>query len=176
MVKRYSLISGTEVEYPDPPEVEEPETEEEINERVAQADRRCAVAEIKAETAHRARVMAESDLITMTAKVDAMRDLLRSSEARVETERMAKESALARVVSLESEVDRMSMSIATTDSMRQLVDEVKGNFTSHMSNMKETVLSASARPGEAAPTFELSFSRDSNGRIKSPVTAKPRVQ
>jgi len=180
MAKTRSLLTGDMIDLPEE-EVETGMTEEQAmaiaaraEARVVEADRQVAEAQRICMVADRARLSAESELVTMTARVQAMKDLLVIAERNVFSEKSSKELALSQVSSLEAQVRMLSLEVDMSTSLRQAIEEMKGHMNSNTMDLKSNIMSTPH--DDAVPIFELSFQRDSNGRIKTPVIAKPRVQ
>lgn len=155
MAKRLSLLTGKEIEVED--EDESPEEE---------------WPEVDAMKERRKRVAVESELATLTVRLQASRDALLMAETRMATMEAEHETLEARLSLAQQECSRLEAQLVAAQSLRATADELIQHIRSNSENMQKAV---SAQAGDA-PIFELSFQRDSNGRIKTPVIATPKMQ
>ena len=140
----------------------------------AEADEKVAAAERRVMDADRARVAAEAELATLSVRLNATKDALLMSEGRVTSMESEKRAVEARLRMVQEDCTRLESQLVAAQSMRATADEMIEHIRSNAANTQHAITSVSATRGDA-PTFELSFTRDSTGRIKSPVTAKPRA-
>jgi len=153
MGKRYSLLTGQEIDVPDDAE----DMQDTSGDPQAEARRRIAL---------------ETELGTMRVRLQAARDALLQSEMRMlalETETKTIED---RLTLSQQECARMEAQLIAFQSMRATADELLQHMSANHQSVKEAI---TIRAAAGAPTFDFSFVRDSAGRIKSPVTAKPRA-
>lgn len=154
MGKRYSLLTGQEIDVEDEVEEEWPE--------------------VNAMSEARKRIIVESQLATLTVRLQASRDALLMSETRMATMEAEKQTLEARLRLSQEECARLEAQLVSAQSMRATADELINHIRSNSENVQQAITARSEESSET-PTFELSFVRDSAGRIKSPVTAIPRT-
>jgi chromosome segregation ATPase len=154
MGKRYSLLTGQEIDVEDEVEEEWPE--------------------VSAMSEARKRIIVESQLATLTVRLQASRDALLMSETRMATMEAEKQTLEARLRLAQDECTRLEAQLVAAQSMRATADELINHIRSNAESVQHVITAQAGVSGDA-PTFELSFVRDSAGRIKSPVTAIPRT-
>lgn len=150
---------------------------EDVAAQLADADARIIAAERTAAREQRNSVSLEAEVASLSAKAKAAQAAYVDCEQRLLVAETRANGLQAQLDACKSELQRAEQTILSMNSIASYSQDTIAAIKASADGINRTVVTtvaANAPQPSAAPEFEMSFARDSTGRMKSPVTFKPR--